>query len=425
MEIEEPSRAPRDAREPEPEFRFDPLSGRWALIAEGRGRRPSNVETTSRASTEARSRGERDANCPFCPGNESATTATVAAVVRKERGGTDRVDGTRAEDYVVVGSESEVGSAWTSRAVKNKYPVFRDSPTSGREPSFETIQKSFRALDLPASERFVQKIGAIGRHEVIVDSRRHIRGWGEMTELEIRLAFRLIQSRLRVLRAEGRFAHAFFFKNVGANAGASQSHTHCQLVAGEAIPDDVYRQLENMAEYEKKRRSAGETLSYWDAALKEELCDGRRVATATENFVLFCPFASRFPMQSEICPRFDGAFEDYSIERLDEMAILARNAMIALQRARDLFARAAETPFSFVDYNVVMTNAPYVVPSEMVGVERFFRPRLTILPSLVKKAGYEQGSGIDVNPVAPETAARRLGAFFEQSETTSRPSLSR
>ena len=145
--------------------------------------------------------------------------------------------------------------------------------------------------------------------------------------------------------------------------------------------------------------------------LRAELDEGRRVVVADDSFVLYCPYASRFPVQSEICPRFDGAFEDYGAKELDTLATTARAAILALQTA---YEKRSPNDASRVDYNVVMTNGPYNVPSELEDAASVFRPRLTILPSLVKKAGFEYGSGIDINPVSPETAAAWLREYFEK-----------
>ncbi len=226
-----------------------------------------------------------------------------------------------------------------------------------------------------------------------------------MTEEEIILAFRLLQSRLQEYRASGLYDYAFFFKNVGVNAGASQPHTHCQLTGNVVIPDDVDAQVKRVARYERIRREHGESTSFWEALMAMEIEAGSRIVSKTDSFVLYCPYASRFPLQVEICPLFDGAFEDYGESTLGEVAKLARNALRALQETKRRYRPLDSTP---LDYNVVMTNQPYRVESGMVEALAVFRPRLTILPSLVKKAGYEHGSGIDINPMAPETAAAYL-----------------
>lgn len=411
MEPEETHFVPCEAQDYDSEFRLDPLTERWSLVAEGRGERPANVGAQAPSERARDVAGDDlDPDCVFCPGNERFTTATSSAVVLRDPSS----DGQTPDEYDVVTKEMDdevQRKTWSARAFENKYPAFRISRRLAPSAPFDEVRRRFRAGELPPSQRFFQSVDAIGRHEVIVDVRRHVRGWGEASPLEICLAFRLIQSRLRELRASGRFAYAFFFKNVGVNAGASQSHSHCQLTANVTIPDDVLFQLERVAHYEKNRRLAGERDSFWDALLRAELDEGKRVVVADDSFVLYCPYASRFPVQSEICPRFDGAFEDYGAKELDTLATTARAAILALQTA---YEKRSPNDASRVDYNVVMTNGPYNVPSELEDAASVFRPRLTILPSLVKKAGFEYGSGIDINPVSPETAAAWLREYFEK-----------
>ena len=409
LKSEESSVASFETRAYDSEFRLDPLTERWVLIAEGRNERPSDFETkVVEGGVREPCEKNIDYHCAFCAGNEGLTTPTTAAVIPRN----SCANGDYPSDYVVANGVDACGvqgPSWRARAFENKYPAFRLSERDADALDFCESRRRFRSGALPLSERFFQKIDAEGRHEVVADTNRHLRGWGEMTTLEVVLAFRLLQSRLRDFRASGRFAHAFFFKNVGVGAGASQPHSHCQIVASPLIPDDVRFQLERVAIYEKNRRAAGETDSFWNALLRAELEDGRRVVAAMEEFVLYCPYASRFPVQMEICPRSDEPFEDYDSAKLDALAQTARGAILALQRAYEKQVPTAAAP---LDYNVVMTNAPYRVDSDLEEAARVFRPRLTILPSLVKKAGYEHGSGIDINPISPETAASRLREFW-------------
>ncbi len=404
--------ASRETQVYDSEFRLDPLTERWVLVAEGRNERPSDLENNgSNCASVAPRDGTACFKCAFCPGNENLTTPTVAAVLLPE----SHSQGDFPDDFIVTTCDdcNDVqGAYWRVRAFENKYPAFRVSEHVVDATDFCQLRRRFRSGVLPVSERFFQKFEANGRHEVVVDSRRHIRGWGEATELEVCLVFRLFQSRLREFRASGRFAHAFFFKNVGVGAGASQPHSHCQVVASTLIPDDVRFQLERVAHYEENRRNVGELESYWEALLRAEMEDGRRVVAASDSFVLYCPYASRFPGQLEICPRFDKAFEDYDDGILDALALTARNAILALQK---VYEKISSSESALLDYNVVMTNAPYCVDPKLEDAVCVFRPRLTIIPSLVKKAGYEYGSGIDINPVSPETAASWLREYWVNS----------
>lgn len=407
------------------EFRCDPLTGRWALIAEGRGARPTNLTPQDDAPIEEPSKPAPDSFCPFCPGSESMTPSVVLIGTRREveNGEIDgeskscarescdgeKSDETESEIPRFVFRDATVGDdvdglRWNVRVFENKWPAFRPGDFSGVETA--------RALDcargVDASVGlFFQSFPGYGRHEVVVDVERHAQSWSEFSEVEIEIAFRALQLRLRALRDGGEYAYSFFFKNVGADAGASQGHSHCQLTATKFLPPDLRAELERLIRYERGRRERGESARFWDALLDAELTSAERIVATTDRFVALCPFASRFPMEVEICPRFDGAFEDFDEETLAEEAILTRDLVVALENAK----RKIDPKTAF-HYNVVMKNAPTILDADLAEGVGLYRPRVTILPSLVKKAGYEWGSGVYINPVAPETAAEILREEF-------------
>ena len=243
------------------DFRLDPLTDRWTLIAEGRVKRPESISSHrngegggDKSSTPISESEAQDfaphKDCVFCPGNEQITTETVASIVENPNG--------KGEKYTVKTLERDgnlEGLHWLGRVIENKFPAFRIDPARFTHPKgFDELRRLFHDDKLSLKERFFQKIDAVGRHEVAIDARRHLRGWAEMSEVEIVLAFRLLQNRLQEFRASGLYDYAFFFKNVGANAGASQPHTHCQLTGNVVIPDDVCSQVKRVARYERIRQ---------------------------------------------------------------------------------------------------------------------------------------------------------------------------
>ncbi len=392
------------------EFRLDPATGRWALIAEGRGARPTNLESSgSGGTTDAvKERGGAtidgpDSFCPFCPGSESMTPRV-------------RLIGARLDDGKTLFREAESddevdGLRWNVRVFENKFPMFRSEERRLGASSETLPPEAFDDDGAAALEAgaLYQTAAGIGRHEVIVDCDRHARGWSDFSDAEIKSAFLAFRRRLRALRDSERYAYSFIFKNVGSEAGASQGHSHCQLTATNFLPPDVRVEVERLIRYERGRKARGEELGFWDALLKAELADGSRVVAETERFVALCPFASRFPMEVAIWRRSDGFFEDFDDATVSELAILARDLIAALERARRRFDPGASPELA---HNVVFRNAPSRLDGALAEGVGLFRPRWLILPSLVKKAGYEQGSGVDVNPIAPETAAKRLRAVW-------------
>lgn len=390
------------------EYRFDPATGLWALIVEGRADRPSNTERYR--SAEGSDTGhEHDSSCPFCLGNELETPEAVAvAALKHDLGEKDEYE---VDDFEIVTSspDTEVeGREWLTRVFENKYPAFRMNRKGEDESTFTSVEKRFFDDELP-NPSFFNSISGRGRHEVIVDSPRHVRGWSDLSPLEVKLTFRMFHSRLHALRATGCFAYSFVFKNTGVTAGASQRHLHCQLTGNIELPPTIRDELERLIRYEQTRLARGEQLSYWDALLDAELRAKERIVAVTDRFVVYCPYASRVPMQTEICPRFNDPFEDYDEAALDELALLARRAVIALEEVKRRHYPDEPDP---LDYNVVLKNAPTLLEPDISEYRGLMRPRWLILPSIIKRGGFELGCCIDINPVSPETSARMLRDTF-------------
>ncbi len=77
------------------EFRRNPITGQWVIIAANRGSRPQDIVVEHVASSQR--------ECPFCEGHESVTPGEVLAL-REAGSATD-------------------GPGWRVRVVPNKYPA--------------------------------------------------------------------------------------------------------------------------------------------------------------------------------------------------------------------------------------------------------------------------------------------------------------
>ena len=81
------------------------------------------------------------------------------------------------------------------------------------------------------------------------------------------------------------------------------------------------------------------------------------------------------------------------------------DAVLAIADERDIGGRI-----------YMLRGRQVMLDSDLAEGERLMRPRWLVLPSLVKKAGYEIGCDIDINPIAPETAAKMLRAVFRDAD---------
>ena len=180
------------------EFRKDPISDHWVIIAPNRARRPEQFAGDSNARIPRR--------CPFCRGHEGDTPPAVAAY---------DADGRSADSL-----------AWQVRVVPNKYPAVAqaDSRLTERSGFFETRP-------------------GVGIHEVIIEAPDHILSFSALEPSQAALVFRAYRDRLRHLRENPSIAYAQVFKNSGPAAGASLEHAHSQLIATSVVPTQVQSEL--------------------------------------------------------------------------------------------------------------------------------------------------------------------------------------
>jgi UDPglucose--hexose-1-phosphate uridylyltransferase len=184
------------------------------------------------------------------------------------------------------------------------------------------------------------------------------------------------------MRAHSGPSYVQLIRNEGGGAGASLEHTHAQLYALPFVPAAVARERERAGAY-SERTAGGVLLS---DVLVEEVRREERLVAIDEEAALICPWASRSPFELRVVPRRPQAsFED------DETgAAMLRTAL------RVLAARFGGPP----ELNLWVRTAPR-------GTEAFHW-HIDIAPRLTIKAGFEMGTGIDINVYPPERAAADL-----------------
>lgn len=269
------------------EYRQDPVSENWVIIANGRSDRPDEfgVSRWYRAAT----------SCPFCSGHEEETPPELAR-------------------YTLPG-ETE----WSVRVVPNKYPAVAEADIHGREQ-----RAAFRSA------------AGCGSHEVVIESPTHVVSLTDLPEACTLLAFRAYADRLLALRREGRMAYGVVFKNVGPEAGASLEHVHSQVLATTLVPPAIT----TLHARWKRRGRRGNVFAQF---LHDELKAVTRVVVRSRHFVAICPFASRVPYEVRILPLAHQAyFEQLSSSQRTELARLVREVL------RRIEAVTSRGPYNFI-----------------------------------------------------------------------------
>ena len=331
------------------DLRFDPVCDQWITIARNRQDRPMEFVPIEQT--------RQQLICPFCKGNEDETPASHVAY---------REDGSRLN-----GSDNP--SSWTVRVIPNKFPTFPTAARNGDgrvETAFEG--GPYKSIHVP------------GEQEVIVLSPRHVSSISELTPSELNVSFRAYQDRIGYLENLKHVKHAMLFMNCRHAAGASLSHIHTQLIGSPVISSHLLgRCARNQAHFESHGVSLMETLTSWELEQKT------RVVYESEQFSVYCPYASRFAFQTWIVPkRNHRQFHECPIDMLHELADLCRRVVVRLENM-------LEEP----GYNILLNIAPY----SMAQNDHWY---FEIFPRLTRAAGFEWGTDIWVNPVPPEMAAR-------------------
>jgi UDPglucose--hexose-1-phosphate uridylyltransferase len=156
-------------------------------------------------------------------------------------------------------------------------------------------------------------------------------------------------------------------------------------MATAVCPPDLQHRSEVAAAYlEKTGRSV------YSDVLQDELPAGERLVALRDSFAAIAPFASRAPFETWMLPREQQAsLAELRDDQVPELAALLKSVLSGLRRG-------AKDP----DYNLLVQSAP-------VGEEssRSYLWHLVILPRIATAAGFELGSGMSINCVAPEQAA--------------------
>jgi UDPglucose--hexose-1-phosphate uridylyltransferase len=329
-----------------PELRRDPIIGRWVIISTERGRRPMALsETTKVRKTEA-------VFCPFCEGNEDKTPPEIFAF---------RAPGTAPNTR-----------GWTVRVVPNKFPALQIEGNLNRR-----------------AEGMYDRMNGIGAHEVIIETADHDQETSDLTAEHMRKVLVAFRERVLDLKKDARFRYILIFKNHGEAAGASLEHSHSQLIATPIVPKRVAEEIDGA----KHHFDLKERCIFCDM-LQQEITDGKRMVIENDEFVVFSPFAARFPFETWILPRtHSAAFEKIQDSELSTLAVTLRDALRRLNIA-----------LNNPPYNYILHSAPVRTPDL-----EYYHWHIEIMPKLTRVAGFEWGTGFYINPTSPEDAAEFLG----------------
>lgn len=334
------------------DIRYDRIHDTHVIIAPERLHRPDGFMRES---------GEKvvDKNCPFCEGNEALTPDEIFAI--------------RDNEAMV----NEKG--WKTRVVPNLYKALQiETPYQHHYARFEHWE-------------------GFGAHEVIIDTPKHYSSMTEWSEEEVVTWLQTLRARVADLRRDHRMAYISLFKNEGLEAGATQTHSHTQLIGLPIIPKN-HRELYQRS-YEHYNHH-GQSLLAEEIQREEEAME--RIVAIEGDFTAYCPYASAYPFEVMIGSKKTlGQMDTLSDERMKAFAPLLLKTLKTLK-----------IQLGYLDFNLSITTPPLqegtVEQGLLYHVDEVCRFTIRIMPRLYKHAGFEVSTGMMINPIAPEFSAKLL-----------------
>jgi UDPglucose--hexose-1-phosphate uridylyltransferase len=271
--------------------------------------------------------------------------------------------------------------AWQIRVLPHPRPIYRIEGEPGRLP-----------------EGIYDKMGALGAHEVVVETPNHDRRLSQFSDEEIERVLWVWASRTADLKKDPRFKYVSVFKNQGPQAGEEWAHAHSEIAATMFVPRRLKYELAAAHEWYLDK----ERCIFCDTVRQEER-QGTRIVDVQGDYYALCPYASRVPYEVWLVHRrHNHLFEQPrpGSNRRQLAALLGR-----VLRRLEKIAPA---------YHLVVHTAPNTrsKKGELAGywktLAEDFHWHIEILPIVEKTSKSYSIKEVYFNTVFPEAAAAEL-----------------
>ena len=185
--------------------------------------------------------------------------------------------------------------------------------------------------------------------------------------------------------------YILIFHNSGRDAGASLYHPHSQIISMPILPPDVSRSINGSHNFYKEHKER-----VYDVLMKWEKEHGNRIIYENDLFLAFCPFVSKTPYEVRIFSRDSHAHFEKMPDEFDKYL---EDVLLAV--LKKIKKSLGDPP-----YNLFIHTAP--AETDLESVHEFYSWHIEILPKVKITAGFEIGTGVDINMVDPDQAAELL-----------------
>jgi UDPglucose--hexose-1-phosphate uridylyltransferase len=278
--------------------------------------------------------------------------------------------------------------AWQVRVLPHPDPLYRIEGEPGR-----------------SAEGMYDKMGAIGAHEVVIETPQHDKTMSQLSDEEIERVLWVWAARIADLKKDARFKYVAVFKNQGTMAGDEWSHAHSQITATIFVPRRIKYELNSASEWYRER----ERCIFCDVVRQDER-QGKRIVDVQGEYYALCPYSSRVPYEIWLLDRrHNHLFEQPrpGANRRQFAALLGR----VLRRLEKIAP----------EFHLVVHTAPNTrnKKGELAGywktLAEDFHWHIEILPILEKRSKSYSIKEVYFNSVLPEQAAERLRALDPNS----------
>ena len=346
-----------------PEFRQDPVIGRWVIISVERARRPGNfIDPINRC------RRDDDQACDLCvkPENPVYTSG----------------------DICVVRSRQSLQAPGQQTSILNP---------SGQNGLYEVIKD-------------------VGIHETVIETPDHVSNMADLPVGRIREIVQTYVARFSEIEQNTRLTHALIYKNYGLSQFAHHACSHIMAMPVASL--EISEKLSGAQQYFKDHKRC----VYCDL-VEREIKDKKRIVVETDDFLAVIPFAARFLFETWVIPKKHHADFANGIRGHEEG--LARIFKIVLQKIKNGLDDTAynwvihTAPFRRQDASSPRPEAPRGEGAfgqrEPIGARGKWRTidvdyhwHVELIPRLTRMAGFEKGSGFYICAIPPEEMAEYL-----------------
>ncbi len=249
-----------------------------------------------------------------------------------------------------VVDEIKKGKAWNVLSIKNIFPAV--------------------SLNNPK---------ACGLQEVIIETPNHTKELADLSVTQIEKLLKMYIKRTVALSNVKKIEYVECFKNQGSKAGASLAHAHSQVFATSIIPPLLEEEYKISLDYKKKFRRC----PYCDV-IKKELKSSRRIFE-DKNIAVFAPYASAYHYEAWI-------FTKKHLDNVTKLNNAEIKSIAKILKYILLKMQALDLSFNYYMHEVVLFKDQHFYIK--------IQPRDSIW------AGVELGSGIVINSISPEIAAK-------------------